>query len=163
ISVTALSFVGQAARGLGQPAVPQREVDRCDTIVERMMMRWRGELNPAHGKAVDAYFVSAAEHGMNASTLTPAVVAGTRRRAAAWRAGGRGVAAPGVGGGDAGAARPGGGRPRLARGGGRVGWGPGVSRGGAPRAGGRRPPARARAPRRYEVADALEQAAIAEL
>src|SRR5579885_2944169 len=77
ISVTALSFVAQAARGLGQPAVPQKEVDKCETIVERFMLRWRGELNPAHVKAVDAYFVSAAEHGMNASTFTARVVAST--------------------------------------------------------------------------------------
>jgi citrate synthase len=77
ISVTALSFVGQAAHGLGHPAVPQAQVDRAESIVERMMIRWRGEPDPAHVKAVDAYFVSAAEHGMNASTFTARVVAGT--------------------------------------------------------------------------------------
>jgi citrate synthase len=77
ISVTAMSFVGQAARGLGQPMVPQREVDKAETVVERMMIRWRGEPDPNHVKAVDAYFVSAAEHGMNASTFTARVVAST--------------------------------------------------------------------------------------
>ena len=41
------------------------------------MIRWRGEANPAHVKAVDAYWVSAAEHGMNASTFTARVVAST--------------------------------------------------------------------------------------
>jgi citrate synthase len=39
ISVTAMSFVAQSARGLGLPAVPQREIDRAKTIVERFMIR----------------------------------------------------------------------------------------------------------------------------
>jgi citrate synthase len=77
ISVTAMSFVAQSARGLGLPAVPQSEIDKARTIVERFMIRWRGEPDPAHVKAVDAYFVSAAEHGMNASTFTARVVAST--------------------------------------------------------------------------------------
>src|ERR1700710_582301 len=83
ISVTAMSFVGQAARGLGMPMVPQSEVDKAKTVVERMMIRWRGEPDPNHVKAVDAYFVSAAEHGMNASTFTARVVASTGADAAA--------------------------------------------------------------------------------
>ncbi len=41
------------------------------------MTRWRGEPDPQHVKAVDAYFVSAAEHGMNASTFTARVIAST--------------------------------------------------------------------------------------
>jgi citrate synthase len=41
------------------------------------MTRWRGEPDPAHVRAVDAYFVSAAEHGMNASTFTARVIAST--------------------------------------------------------------------------------------
>jgi len=52
VSVTALSFVAQAARGLGLPAVPQKEIDKARTIVERFMKRWRGEPDPAHVKAV---------------------------------------------------------------------------------------------------------------
>jgi citrate synthase len=76
-SVTAMSFVAQSARGLGQPMVPQRRIDECESIVERFMVRWRGEPDPAQVKAVDAYFVSAAEHGMNASTFTARVIAST--------------------------------------------------------------------------------------
>ena len=41
------------------------------------MTRWRGEPDPAHVQAVDAYWVSAAEHGMNASTFTARVIAST--------------------------------------------------------------------------------------
>ena len=61
-SVMALSFVAQSARGIGLPMVPQSEIDKCDTITERFMTRWRGNPDPKHVQAVDAYFVSAAEH-----------------------------------------------------------------------------------------------------
>ena len=76
-SVMALSFVAQSARGIGLPMVPQSEVDKASTIVERFMIRWRGEPDPAHVAAVDAYWTSAAEHGMNASTFTARVIAST--------------------------------------------------------------------------------------
>ena len=76
-SVMALSYVAQSARGIGSPAVPQQRIDDSRTIIERFMTRWRGEPDPAHVKAVDAYFVSAAEHGMNASTFTARVIAST--------------------------------------------------------------------------------------
>jgi citrate synthase len=73
----ALSFVAQSARGVGRPPVPQREVDRASSIPERFLIRWRGEADPDHVKAIDAYWISAAEHGMNASTFTARVVAST--------------------------------------------------------------------------------------
>jgi citrate synthase len=76
-SVMALSFVAQAARGLGLPMVPQNRVDEAKTITERFMIRWRGEPDPRHVKAIDSYWVSAAEHGMNASTFTARVIAST--------------------------------------------------------------------------------------
>jgi citrate synthase len=76
-SVMALSYVAQSARGIGRPAVPQRRIDECNTITERFMTRWRGEPDPAHVRAVDAYWVSAAEHGLNASTFTARVIAST--------------------------------------------------------------------------------------
>jgi citrate synthase len=76
-SVMAMSFVAQSARGIGRPMVPQSEIDKAHTIVERFMIRWRGEPDPKHVRAVDAYFVSAAEHGMNASTFTARVIAST--------------------------------------------------------------------------------------
>jgi citrate synthase len=76
-SVMALSFIAQSARGQNRPMVPQREVDRGRTIAERFMIRWRGEPDPRHVEAVDSYWVSAAEHGMNASTFTARVSAST--------------------------------------------------------------------------------------
>ena len=76
-SVMVLSYLAQAARGIVAPAVPDSEIDKAHTVVERMMIRWRGEPDPQHVRAIDAYFVSAAEHGMNASTFTGRVIAST--------------------------------------------------------------------------------------
>jgi citrate synthase len=76
-SVMALSFVAQSARGIGKPPVSQREIDQATSIPERFLIRWRGEADPRHVKAIDAYWISAAEHGMNASTFTARVVAST--------------------------------------------------------------------------------------
>jgi len=77
VSVMALSFVAQSARGLGQPMVPQADIDQANTVVERFMIRWRGEPDPRHVEAIDSYFVVAAEHGLNSSTLTARVSAST--------------------------------------------------------------------------------------
>ncbi|CAN5252227.1 citrate synthase 2 [soil metagenome] len=76
-SVMALSYVAQSARGIYQPAVPQSRIDEAKTVTERFMVRWKGEPDPAHVEAIDAYWVSAAEHGMNASTFTARVIAST--------------------------------------------------------------------------------------
>src|SRR5690349_20262004 len=76
-SVMALSFVAQSARGAGKPQIPQAEVDKATSIPERFLIRWRGEADPDHVKAIDAYWISAAEPGMNASTFTVRVVAST--------------------------------------------------------------------------------------
>ncbi len=76
-SVMALSFVAQSARGGGQPPVSQSEVDKASSIPERFLIRWRGEADPRHVRAIDAYWTSAAEHGINASTFTARIVAST--------------------------------------------------------------------------------------
>jgi citrate synthase len=86
-SVMALSYVAQSARGIGRSAVPQSRIDECKTITERFMVRWRGEPDPEHVRAVDAYWVSAAEHGLNASTFTARVIASTGADVAACMSG----------------------------------------------------------------------------
>ena len=48
VSVMAMSFVAQAARGHGQPMVPESQIDQAKTIVERFMVRWRGDPDPKH-------------------------------------------------------------------------------------------------------------------
>ena len=76
-SAAALAFVAQSARGTELAPVPEASIDAGDSAAERFLLRWRGEADPRHVKAVDAYWVSAAEHGMNASTFTARIVAST--------------------------------------------------------------------------------------
>ena len=47
------------------------------TAAERFLLAWRGEVNEAHAKAIDTYWICTAEHGLNASTFTARVVAST--------------------------------------------------------------------------------------
>jgi citrate synthase len=72
-----LSFVAQSARGGDVAPVPQSRVDEGQTLAERFLLRWRGEADPDEVAAIDAYWIAAAEHGMNASTFTARVVAST--------------------------------------------------------------------------------------
>lgn len=175
VSVMALSFVAQSARGLGQPMIPQSRIDEAHTVVERFMIRWRGEPDPRHIRAMDAYFVSAAEHGMNASTFTSRVIASTGADVAAAMSGAIGaMSGPLHGGaparvlhmieevertGDAAAYVNG----VLDRGERLMGFGHRVYRAEDPRARVLRRTARELGAERYEVAVALEQAALAEL
>ena len=77
VAVMVLSYAAQSARGLGKPVVTQAEVDQGRTLAERFLIRWRGEVDPQHAHAIDAYWSSAAEHGMNASTFTARVITST--------------------------------------------------------------------------------------
>ena len=175
VSVMALSFVAQSARGLGKPMVPQSHVDEATTIVERFMRRWRGDPDPRHVQAVDAYFVSAAEHGMNASTFTARVISSTGADVAAAISGAVGaISGPLHGGapsrvlhmieeiertGDADAYV----RGVLDRNERLMGFGHRVYRAEDPRARVLRRTARELDAPRYEVAEALEAAALKEL
>lgn len=175
VSVTALSFVAQSARGLGLPAVPQKDIDKASTIVERFMRRWRGEPDPRHVKAVDAYFISAAEHGLNASTFTTRIAASVGADVAACISSGIGaLSGPLHGGapsrvlhmieaversGDAVAYV----KNALDRGERLMGFGHRVYRAEDPRARVLRQIARELGAPRFDVADALERAALAEL
>jgi citrate synthase len=174
-SVMALSFVAQSARGTGRPPVPQAEVDRGRSIPERFLIRWRGEADPHHVKAIDAYWISAAEHGMNASTFTARVVASTGADVAAALSSAVGaLSGPLHGGapsrvlkmldeversGDAEAWV----RQALDRGERLMGFGHRVYRAEDPRARVLRRTSQEIGSTRYEVAEALERAALAEL
>jgi citrate synthase len=48
-----------------------------ETAAEKFLLRWRGEADPDHVKAVDTYWICTAEHGLNASTFTARVTAST--------------------------------------------------------------------------------------
>jgi citrate synthase len=76
LSAAALSIVAQAARGRA-PAVPESDVEQGENAAAQFLIRWRGEADPKHVTAVDTYWVSAAEHGLNASTFTARIAAST--------------------------------------------------------------------------------------
>jgi citrate synthase len=174
-SVMAMSFVAQSARGPGLPVIPQERVDESENIVERFMIRWRGDPDPRHVRAVDAYWTSAAEHGMNASTFTARVIASTGADVAAAFSGAVGaMSGPLHGGaparvlhmieeveraGDATRYV----RSELDRGERLMGFGHRVYRAEDPRARVLRRTAKELGAPRYEVAVALEEAALAEL
>jgi citrate synthase len=174
-SVMAMSFVAQSARGIGKPMIPQSRIDEAQTVVERMLIRWRGEPDPKHVQAVDAYFVSAAEHGMNASTFTARVIASTGADVAAALSGAVGaMSGPLHGGAPArvltmieGVEQDGDARHYvrgvLDKGDRLMGFGHRVYRAEDPRARVLRRTAKELDAPRYEVAVALEQAALAEL
>jgi citrate synthase len=174
-SVTAMSFVAQSARGTERPPVPQSEIDKARSIPERFLIRWRGEADPAHVKAVDAYWVSAAEHGMNASTFTARVIASTGADVAAALSGAVGALSGPLHGGAPSRVlqmlddveKEGDARKYvkalLDRGERLMGFGHRVYRAEDPRARVLRRTAKEIGSRRYEVAEQLEKAALAEL
>ena len=76
LSGATLTIVAQAARGKQAP-VPEAEVAKGANAAERFLIRWRGEADPKQVKALDTYWISAAEHGLNASTFTARIAAST--------------------------------------------------------------------------------------
>jgi citrate synthase len=77
VSAAALSIVAQSARGVDKPPVPEATVLEGQTAAERFLLAWRGEVNEAHARAIDTYWICTAEHGLNASTFTARIVAST--------------------------------------------------------------------------------------
>ncbi|MFT3874070.1 MAG: citrate synthase 2 [Nocardioides sp.] len=175
VAVMVLSYAAQAARGLGKPVVAQRVVDEGDSLAEKFLIRWRGEADPRHVRAIDAYWSSAAEHGMNASTFTARVITSTGADVAAAFSGAIGaMSGPLHGGapsrvlgmiqeverrGDATSYV----KELLDKGERLMGFGHRVYRAEDPRARVLRRTARELGAPRYEVAEALEKAALEEL
>jgi citrate synthase len=77
LSATTMSIVAQSARGPGREPVPDDVVARGETAAEKFLLRWRGEADPKHVRAIDTYWICTAEHGLNASTFTARIVAST--------------------------------------------------------------------------------------
>ncbi|TIC88213.1 citrate synthase 2 [Nocardioides sp. GY 10113] len=175
VAVMVLSYAGQSARDIHLPVVPQKVVDEGKTLAEKFLIRWRGEADPKHAHAIDAYWSSAAEHGMNASTFTARVITSTGADVAAAFSGAIGaMSGPLHGGapsrvlgmieeveksGDARAYV----KNLLDSGERLMGFGHRVYRAEDPRARVLRRTARELGAERYQVAEALEQAALAEL
>jgi citrate synthase len=76
LSSATLTIVAQAARGK-QPAVPESEIEQGENAAAKFLIRWRGEADPRAVTALDTYWISAAEHGLNASTFTARIAAST--------------------------------------------------------------------------------------
>jgi citrate synthase len=66
-----------AAVADGREPAPDDVVAKGKTAAEKFLLRWRGEADPKHVKAIDTYWICTAEHGLNASTFTARVVAST--------------------------------------------------------------------------------------
>src|SRR5438552_13399557 len=79
ISAQMMSIVARSARLADghSDEVADDVVGRGETAAEKFLLRWRGEADPRHVKAIDTYWICTAEHGLNASTFTARIVAST--------------------------------------------------------------------------------------
>jgi citrate synthase len=78
LSAQMMSIVARsAAVHDGREPAPDDVVAQGETAAEKFLLRWRGEANPDHVKAIDTYWICTAEHGLNASTFTARITAST--------------------------------------------------------------------------------------
>ena len=78
LSAQMMSIVAKsAAIHDGREPAPDDAVEQGETAAEKFLLRWRGEADPDHVKAIDTYWICTAEHGLNASTFTARVTAST--------------------------------------------------------------------------------------
>jgi citrate synthase len=174
VSDAVFAFTAQSARG-DKPPVDDATIAGGSTLAERFLIRWRGEADKAQAQALDAYLASAAEHGLNASTFTARVIASTGADAGACISGAIGALSGPLHGGaptrvmtaieevERTGDPEGYVKKTLDAGGRLMGFGHRVYRAEDPRARVLRRTARELGTPRYEVAEALEKAALAEL
>ena len=78
LSAQMMSIVAKsAAVADGRKPASDDVVAQGETAAEKFLLRWRGEADPNHVKAIDTYWICTAEHGLNASTFTARVTAST--------------------------------------------------------------------------------------
>jgi citrate synthase len=79
LSAQMMSIVARSARVADgrTDVVPDDVVARGQTAAEKFLLRWRGDADPRHVKAIDTYWICTAEHGLNASTFAARVTAST--------------------------------------------------------------------------------------
>ena len=78
LSAQMMSVVAKsAAVHDGREPAPDDVVAQGQTAAEKFLLRWRGEADPKHVKAIDTYWICTAEHGLNASTFTARITAST--------------------------------------------------------------------------------------
>ena len=174
VSAAVFSYTAQSARG-DQTPVDEATVAQGETLAERFLIRWRGEADKAQAQALDAYWASAAEHGLNASTFTARVIASTGADAGAAISGAIGALSGPLHGGaptrvmtaieevERSGDPEGYVKHTLDTGGRLMGFGHRVYRAEDPRARVLRRTAKELGTPRFEVAEALEKAALAEL
>jgi citrate synthase len=77
LSAQMMTIVARSARVADghTDSVPDDVVAQGRTAAEKFLLRWRGEADPRHAKAIDTYWICTAEHGLNASTFTARIVA----------------------------------------------------------------------------------------
>ena len=78
LSAQMMSIVAKsAAVHDGRDAAPDEVVAQGETAAEKFLLRWRGDADPDHVKAIDTYWLCTAEHGLNASTFAARITAST--------------------------------------------------------------------------------------
>jgi citrate synthase len=78
LSAQMMSIVAKsAAVHDGREPAADDVVAQGQTAAEKFLLRWRGEADPKHVKAIDTYWICTAEHGLNASTFTARITAST--------------------------------------------------------------------------------------
>jgi citrate synthase len=79
LSSQMMGIVARSARladGHGD-TIPDDVVNGGKTAAEKFLLQWRGEADPRAATAIDTYWICTAEHGLNASTFTARVAAST--------------------------------------------------------------------------------------
>jgi citrate synthase len=176
LSAQMMSIVAQsAAVHDGREPAPDEVVAQGETAAEKFLLRWRGEANPDHVKAIDTYWICTAEHGLNASTFTARITASTGADCGAAMSGAVGALSGPLHGGAPARVLPmldeveRSGDPEgyvqsiLGKHGKIMGFGHRVYRAEDPRSRILKRTAKELGSRRYEVAEALEEAALAAL
>ena len=79
LSAQMMSIVARSARVADgkTDVVPDDVVAKGQTAAETFLLRWRGEADPRHVRAIDTYWICTAEHGLDASTFAARVTAST--------------------------------------------------------------------------------------
>jgi citrate synthase len=79
LSAQFISVAAQSARLADgkDDRVERSVVEQGGSTAERFLLEWRGEADPKHVEALDTYWICTAEHGLNASTFTARIVAST--------------------------------------------------------------------------------------
>ncbi len=79
VSAQFISIAAQSARLADGESdlVDAAVISAGKTTAERFLLEWRGEADPKHVQAIDTYWICTCEHGLNASTFVARITAST--------------------------------------------------------------------------------------